>query len=137
MEAAVGDVEGLAPGAYRYEPARHELHRLAEEDRRDWIEANTIDGSPWLHEAPLVLVIAGATAAATAEFDHQPPRGRGSRYVQIEAGHASQSIALQATALGLGAVFVGGFDDDALHAALGTGSDHDVLGLLAVGEPAR
>lgn len=135
LEVIVGDVEELAPSAYGYEPTRHELHRLVDGDRRGWIEANTIDGFPWLHQASLVLMIAGATAAAAAEFDHQPPSGRGSRYVQIEAGHAAQSIALQATALGLGAVFVGGFDDDALRGTLGARSNHDPLGLLAVGEP--
>ena len=36
------------------------------------------------------------------------------RYVHIEVGHAAQNLALQATALGLGSVTVGAFDDDAV-----------------------
>jgi len=140
LQVCAGDVEELAPGGYGYEPTRHELRRGVEGDQRASIEAHTIDGFPWLHEAPLILVIAGAIAPAAAEFGDQPPRGaRGVRYVQIEVGHAAQSIALQATALGLGAVFVGGFDDDGLRSTLTALSSphaaHEPLGLLVIGHP--
>lgn len=41
------------------------------------------------------------------------------RHVQLEAGHACQNLLLEATALGLGAVPIGAFSDDALRVALG------------------
>ena len=44
---------------------------------------------------------------------------RAVRYVHIEAGHVPQNLLLQATALGLGAVPVGSFDDVAVSEILG------------------
>mgnify|MGYP001446334714 FL=1 len=53
----------------------------------------------------------------------------------LEAGAAAQNLALQAAVLGLGAVLVGAFDDDLLHAVhpelLPDG--HDPLAMVAVG----
>lgn len=140
LAAFAGEVEALEPGGYGYEPARHELRRGVQGDQRSSIEAHTLDGFPWLHEAPLILVIAGAIAPAAAAFADQSPVGaRGARYVQIEAGHAAQSIALQATALGLGTVFVGGFDDDGLRSTLAAlpspHCDNEPIGLLVAGHP--
>ena len=44
---------------------------------------------------------------------------RGYRMVLMEAGEVAQSLALQATSLGLGTVFMGGFFDDELARLLG------------------
>jgi len=55
----------------------------------------------------------------------------------MQVGHAAQNAYLQATALGLGLVFVGGFSDDriqALSPAL-LSQGYRPLGLLAVGHP--
>jgi hypothetical protein len=48
---------------------------------------------------------------------------RGRRYVELEAGHAAQNVLLQAVALGLAAVPIGGFDDQHLAQALRLPSD--------------
>ncbi len=44
---------------------------------------------------------------------------RGYRYVQIEAGHMGQNIALMATSLGLGTVMIGAFRDVDVKIVLG------------------
>jgi nitroreductase len=59
------------------------------------------------------------------------------RYVHLEAGHAAQNVLLEATALGLGAVPVGAFDDDAVRAAISASADETPLYILAVGHPER
>ncbi len=58
---------------------------------------------------------------------------RGIRYVHLEAGHAAQNALLQATALGLGAVVIGAFDDAALKERLALPAAEDVVYLLPVG----
>jgi SagB-type dehydrogenase family enzyme len=58
---------------------------------------------------------------------------RGVRYVHIEVGHAAQNLALQATALGLGSVTIGAFDDDAVARLLRLPSGETPLYLVAVG----
>jgi len=51
----------------------------------------------------------------------------------MEVGHAAQNIYLQATARGLGTVFVGAFDDREVRDVLGLPPEHEPLGLMPVG----
>lgn len=60
---------------------------------------------------------------------------RGERYVFIEAGHVGQNLYLQATALGLGTVAVGSFDDAELSLVLNLPSNHQPLYLFPIGYP--
>ncbi|MGH3647522.1 MAG: SagB/ThcOx family dehydrogenase [Micromonosporaceae bacterium] len=132
-----GTVTGLAPGAYGYRPEDHRLEPRAAGDLREALAEAAIGPQPWLAQAALTILIAGDETGMRHHFADQPPPGlRGARYLHMEAGHATQNIYLQATALGLGAVLVGGFDDDAVIAVSATPSGHAPLGLLAVGHPA-
>jgi nitroreductase len=54
----------------------------------------------------------------------------------MEAGHAAQTLLLQAQALGLAGVPVGAFDDEAVARALHSARDEEPLYLLPVGWPA-
>ena len=60
---------------------------------------------------------------------------RSVRYVHIEVGHVGQNLMLEATALGLGTVPVGSFDDDAVTRVLALPSDHVPLYIFPVGHP--
>ena len=132
-----GTVSDLAPGAYGYRPDDHSLRRRASGDLRSALAEAAIGPQPWLARAALVILIAGDEAGMREHFADQPPRGvRGTRYLHMEAGHAAQNGYLQATALGLGAVLVAGFHDDAVAALAVTPPGHTPLGLLAVGHPA-
>jgi nitroreductase len=55
--------------------------------------------------------------------------------VNKESGHAAQNLLLQATALGLAAVPVGGFDPAALSRLVALPPGHEVLYLIPVGFP--
>ena len=61
---------------------------------------------------------------------------RAERYVLIEAGHAGQNLLLQASALGLGAVPTGAFDDARITELIGLPAGAEPLYLIPVGEPA-
>ena len=60
---------------------------------------------------------------------------RGERYVHIEVGHAAQNICLEATALGLGLVTVGAFDDSGVAKIIGMSQDETPLYVIPVGRP--
>jgi SagB-type dehydrogenase family enzyme len=60
----------------------------------------------WVGSAPVNFVIAAIFDRTTGKYGE-----RGVRYVWQETGHAAQNIYLQAVALGLGNVVVGGFYD--------------------------
>jgi SagB-type dehydrogenase family enzyme len=89
-------------------------------------------GQDFLGSAPAVLVVVGVDARTAAEYG-----AMAADFVEREAGHATQNILLQATALGLAAVPVGGFDPARTARLLALPPGHDVLYLVPVGEPAE
>ncbi len=134
---AVGDVEGLEPGVYGYQPAPAGLRRVKPVDVRDEIRGAAIESQPWLAEAAAIITWAADFDTAIAHYGDQPPAGRGERYLWLETGCAVQNTYLQATALGLGGVFVGAFDDHRVAEIMGLADGERALGLFAVGVPAQ
>lgn len=124
-----GSVQGLAAGAYRYQPSRHALAPVAEGDRRGELAAAAW-GQGWIAQAPAILVIAAVERRTTAKYG-----ARGVRFVHMEAGHAAQNVLLQAVALGLGGTVVGAFSDAAVKGAAALQHDAQPLYLIPVGRP--
>lgn len=117
-------------GVFHYEPRGHRLRRIGEADRRGGL-ARAALGQEYVGAAPLDLVITGATSRLRGKYGE-----RAERYVHVEAGHAAQNVLLEATALGLGAVPVGAFDDEDVRSAVGAPSDEVPLYIVAIGHPA-
>jgi SagB-type dehydrogenase family enzyme len=129
----VGDpgVDGLAPGAYRYDPGAHELElrdREAGQADLGWLTF----GQEWVDDAAVTIVITGIDERTTGRYGD---RGR-RRYVPMEAGHAGENIYLQAESLGLSTVAVGAFRDAALRELLGVPETHRPLYVYPVGRRA-
>ena len=83
-------------------------------------------------EAPLVLVFCANPARSAAKY-----RERGSRLYSVQDATIACTFAmLAATALGLGTVWVGAFDDAAVQRVLGT-TELLPVALLPVGYPAE
>ncbi len=122
-----GKVTALPAAVYRYDPARHELHRTVEGDRRAAL-AEAALSQTWMARAAAVVVLAAVERRTSVKYG-----ARGTRYVHIEAGHAGQNACLQATALGLGTTVVGAFDDERVSAILDMGQGERPLCLLALG----
>jgi SagB-type dehydrogenase family enzyme len=87
-------------------------------------------GQSYVAEAACVIVIAAVYARTTGKYGD---RGR-MRYVPMDAAHAAQNVLLQAVALGLGAVPVGAFDDEAVRAVLSGPANEVPLYLIPVGK---
>ena len=124
-----GDVDSLAAGLYRYEPRGHRLQHIADGDLRKSLAGAALDQS-WVRRAPAVLVIAGVYERSAKKYGE-----RARRYTRIETGHAAQNVYLQATALGLGTVIVGAFEDAVVQEVLGLPADHAPLAIMPVGHP--
>ncbi|HEU5171872.1 MAG TPA: SagB/ThcOx family dehydrogenase [Gemmatimonadales bacterium] len=121
-----------ADGLFRYRPSGDRILPFSAGDLREAMK-NAAHGQEAVGEAAAVFVIAAVYSRTAAKYGPD----RGARYVHLEAGHAAQNLLLQATALGLGAVPVGAFDDAALHRALGLPRDEMPLYLIPVGRPRR
>jgi SagB-type dehydrogenase family enzyme len=81
-------------------------------------------------EAPISIVLVAVYERTTSKYGE-----RGIRYVQMEAGHVGQNLYLQATALGLGMVTVGAFNDDEVQEILQLPKEQKPLYIIPVGHP--
>lgn len=117
-------------GQYRYDPNRHQLEVLGEDDVRTELSRAALSQEA-VETAPAVFVVAAVHSRTEQKYGE-----RTERYVNLEAGHAAQNLLLQAVVLGLGAVPVGAFDDDEVQEVLSLPSDHEPLYLIPVGHPA-
>jgi SagB-type dehydrogenase family enzyme len=124
-----GRVKGLPAGVYRYDPDGHRLRRVREGDRRDDLSAVAL-GQGCVRKGTAVIVIAGVYERTMKKYGE-----RGVRYVHMEVGSAAENVYLQATALGLGTVLVGAFEDDKVQKVLGLGKSERPLALMPVGRP--
>ncbi len=124
-----GVVEGLETGLYRYRHATHELEGLRSADLRPQL-AEAALGQDWMVEAAAVIVIVGAVRRTAVKYG-----GRATRYVHMEVGAAAQDVYLQATALGLGTVFVGAFGDHAIEQVLDLPEGEQPFAILPIGRP--
>ena len=126
VRLVANDVTGLAAGIYRYEPKEHAL-AFAYAGPRDSVAAAARGQASVAHAAAIVAVV-GDSALAAAKF-----RGNAERWLGMEAGFVVQDVYLEATALGLGTVMVGGFDEAAANRALGLPPGWKTLALMPVG----
>lgn len=118
-----------AVGLFAYDPPHHRLVRRTGDDLRPAMQW-AAGAQEAVGDSPAVFVIAAVPARSTRKYG-----SRGERYVHLEAGHTAQNLLLEATALGLGAVPIGAFDDARLREVLDLPGGHDVLYLIPVGEP--
>jgi SagB-type dehydrogenase family enzyme len=117
-------------GVYAYLPAEHSL-RLVQKgavlDKLRLLPPNP----PMLGKAPVVLVL-GMNLAPLAER----VGARAERYALIETGHVAQNVLLQAVAMGLGSIPVGGFDEEKVSELLKLPEGVRPVYLLPIGYPA-
>ena len=130
-----GEVTDVAKGLYAYEPRTNALDVIGHGDLRDDLYHAALEDQTWVKNCAALLVISGDVRRMQEEFAEQPPEGtRGLRYIYMEAGAAAQNIALQATELHIGAVLVGGFDDQAVKRCLAV--DTEPLIMMPLGRTA-
>lgn len=113
-------------GFFEYLPAAHALHRLSDKDLRAALSSQAA-----VQSAPVVFLIAGEYDRASKGID----RETGLRLVNLEAGHAAQNLLLEATALNLGAVPVGGVDPKQAAQAASLPAAITPIYLVPVGHP--
>jgi SagB-type dehydrogenase family enzyme len=118
-----------ARGVEQYLPAQHALRQHLQADLRRALSQAAL-GQEAIAEAPMCFVIAAVVSRSAGKYGE-----RAERYCFLEAGHVAQNILLQATALGLGGVPVGAFEDERVAAVLKLPAGQRVLYLVPVGWP--
>lgn len=126
---AVGEVDGMDAGLFRYDPEDHKLLPRGESDLHDSIVQAAL-GQSWIADASVVLIIIGVPERLESRY-----RERAERYTILEAGHAAQNLSLQAVALDLGSTVVGAFSDSGIRELLDIPEEHIPLYVIPVGAP--
>lgn len=128
LYVVIGDVEGVAPGIYKYRPPAHDLVRVGQGDVREQLSDVAVE-QRWVEEGAAVIVFAAVYERTTEKYGD-----RGIRYVHMEVGHAAQNVYLQAVSLDLGTVFVGAFFDEDLKQLLHMEETETPLGIMPIGK---
>lgn len=119
-----------APSCYGDQPWRFILWD-SNKDKAAWQKAfDTLVefNQGWVKNAPLLFLI-----AADTKFNHN---GKPNRWAAYDTGAAAENICLQATALGLMAHQMAGFDADKLRAAFEIPEQIEIIAMISVGHPA-
>lgn len=122
-----GKVDGLASGVYLYQPLEHQLVMVMSGDIREELSVISLRQDS-VRDGAAVFVFSGVYERTRSRYGD-----RGERYVHMEAGHAAQNLCLQATALRLGSVVVGAFNDDELADLFAMQPDEAPLYVVPVG----
>ena len=108
----------LPAGIYRFDPPNHQIVPISQGDQRNAM-AQAAPQYDFIKQAPVNIVLAAILG------------GRGERFVYMDVGHVTQNVHLQAEALGLGSVAVGGFETDKLKVLLKT--DLEPIMIIPIG----
>lgn len=107
----------------------HRVESRRDGDLRARLQVAALD-QPAVGTAPAVIVITSVTNRTAVKYGQQTRD-----FVSIEVGHAAQNVLLEATALGLSAVPIGGFNPARVATVLALPPDEDVRYLIPVGYP--
>ncbi len=121
------NVEGIDAGIYKYDPFNHQIGCIKFGFYNKELYKACLY-QPQVADAPLVIVITAVFERTTKKYG-----SRGIRYVFSEVGHVSQNIYLQATALGLGTVAIGAFEEDMIKDILN--ANEEPIYVMPVGVP--
>lgn len=123
-----GQVEGLTGGVYHFNVAREQLERLSTRGPRD-VLAEGFLWQDFVTSAACVVLLVGVFERTVVKYGE-----RGYRLVLLDAGHAAQNLLLSCEQLGLPAIALGGFADEALARDLGIdGVSRAVVHAIAIG----
>jgi SagB-type dehydrogenase family enzyme len=117
-------------GIWRYRPVEHALVLVIAGDGRVALSRSALDQEA-VANAPVTIAVTADPALLAGRYG-----SRAERYCYLEAGHIAQNVLLQAVSLGLAAVPVAAFDDDAVLATIRVSPTHLAMYLIPVGWPA-
>ena len=126
---AVFNVENLENGIYKYGCIDHSVGSFKSGDFAGEL-CEACFNQPCVKNATACIIFTAVESRTTKKYGP-----KANVYVAMEAGHAAQNVYLQAAALELGVVAVGGFDSNKLAKVLGLSGEEKPLYLLAVGKP--
>jgi len=126
----VNDVEGLAPGLYRYLALSHRLQEVDTDPTLPHRITDACFDQQFILRSGAVFLWTAVPYRMTWRYGE-----RGYRDLHLDAGHVCQNLYLAAEAVGCGVCAIAAFDDDAMNGLLGIdGKDQFLIYLATVGK---
>ena len=126
----VNDVDGLAPGLYRYLALSHRLQQRDTGPALHIRIAEACLGQQFVMRCGVAFLWVAVPYRMTWRYGE-----RGYRELHKDAGHACQNLYLAAQAVGCGACAIAAYDDDAMNQILGIdGVEQFLIYLATVGK---
>lgn len=125
---SVSRVKKISPGLYKYSPENHSLDKISNNNWRAKL-AEAAFSQPWVKEAPALFILCGKFEKTVKKYDE-----KGAIFVAMEAGHVAQNISLQAAALNLGTLCVGGFNNKQIDRLLNLDKKTEPYYIIPVGK---
>ncbi|MHB0878044.1 MAG: SagB/ThcOx family dehydrogenase [Anaerolineae bacterium] len=127
---AVGRVEGLEPGLYRYLPLSHRLCQLCSADALLQQLAGACYGQEFVAHAAAVFIWSVIPYRTEWRYTVTSPK-----LIALDAGHVCQNLYLACEAVGAGTCAIGAYNQAAVDALLGLdGKDEFAVYLAPVGK---
>ena len=114
-------------GIFHYLPGENRTEQLSTENLMHQL-ADAALGQHWVETAAANFVFAGVVERTAKRYGQ-----RATRYVAIEVGSAAQNLMLSATALELGSVMVGAYDDNRVKSVLHLPTESIPFAIVSVG----
>ena len=124
---AIGNVEDIETGLYKYNPVNHSLIHKKSRDMREIIYDLSLR-QEWVKNSAAVIVYTAVFERTTRRYGE-----RAHKYVYMEVGHSAQNVYLQAEALKMGTVAIGAFDDNGIKEALSLPQEEEPVYIMPVG----
>jgi SagB-type dehydrogenase family enzyme len=120
-------VTELPAGLYHYVPATHSITCLKTGDYTSSLQS-AARGQEQVGQAAAIIAVTGVFERATVKYEK-----RGIQYAIQESGSAAENVYIQSTALSLGTVMMGAFDDDQVGQLIGIKKGEKPLLLMPLG----
>ena len=122
-----GNVPEIMDGVYVYETESHTIERVVDGDIRNEL-ADAAMGQSSVRQGAVSFIVTVDFGIVMSRFGV-----KGERFGTLEAGHATQNLCLQATALDLGLVTAGAINDDEVAEVLNLPKNLTPLYVIPVG----
>ncbi len=121
------DVDGLDAGFYQYMPEDNKLGDLGMANAGDLLNSAGVQAGA--QNSPAVLLLVAQPAKMLEKFPDNDPMEN----VYLEAGHIGQNLYLQAEALNMSTVVMGGFDSAKVGEVMGLDNNEVTVYVVPVG----
>lgn len=129
----VNNVEGLAPGLYKFLAVDFQLAKLETVEQISDTITEACMRQKFVKKSAVTFIWTAAAYRMTYRYGQ-----RGYRYLHLDAGHVCQNLYLAAEAIDSGVCAIAAFDDDSLNSALAIDGDNQfAIYVAAVGKKTR